>query len=166
MKLIPPVRLYGIALSLLAACLAPASAATESPADVTSSATELPPDSQPVKLEFLRVHPENDSLIHRGIAKMPGYRLAHQTLYDEKTGSPRLDRNGKPLTEDYWIETEESASAQGFYLCEKDLAEAEIDPALPNCIYLVFGEEGSRTMHRLTSSMHIGRDRLGIALPT
>ncbi len=164
MKRMIPLLACSAALAALVACDDSSSAITERPADVSATAAELPADIQPVKLEFLRVHLRSDHFIADGITEVPGHRLAHQELRSEVDGTPLPGRDGKPRTLDYWIETEEAASAKGYYLCEKDIARAEADPARPDYLYIEFSAEGSRKMRKLTSSFELGCEKLAIVM--
>ncbi len=153
------------AAALLPACDGSTSATTEeAPAALSAPAAEQEESTAAIKLEFLRVHLRSDHFIAEGVTEVPGYRLAHQALLNEVDGTPLRDKDGNPLTLDYWIETEEAAAANGYYLCEKDIAMVEADPARPEYLYIEFSAEGSRKMQKLTSCFEIGRERLAIVV--
>ena len=93
-----------------------------------------------------------------------GYQLTAEQINIENLGEPITTEDGRCVYDYEILQTPVSAQLEGIYISEQHIHEASLDIARHGYLSVTLTDEGAKRMEKLTSSLNLGYDRLGIVI--
>ena len=95
---------------------------------------------------------------------MKGYQLAAEQLMNEKLGDPITTEDGRFVYNYEILQTPDAAKQEGVYISGQNVAAAAPDGSKNGYVNVSLNNEGADRMHKLTSGLTLGADRMAVVL--